>query len=357
MMRRCWILGALALWVGGSGCTTTARRTDGPMPLSSRIWGESPVPAPPQRQVSLPPEREESPTGSTASTGLSKYFPGLRRNPVDPLNVAGASRPARFSFARRSKGTQVYTTDARSGLNPGMAGASMLPVAIQVPSDRASDAAVTPARAEQVATPTDLNTPAPAPDPEKSVAKAEAPPILADTAGNPPGAGAEESHSLPPAEVPEARPAGPAVVNRMPELPAVDPRERPRLSSPAVYGASTNPQGPPITGQKSDDQATKAFPATPESSDLPILTALCRKVRGTAHNHPTAVLASPQSLPAPHPQPTQQVAPSPSPQFLETSHTCVCENCGAKIGKKPCLLKRMGKAIFHCDKVGASAPH
>jgi hypothetical protein len=364
MMRRCWIVGALALWVGGTGCTTTATRTDVPTALGSRYWSEAA--APPQRQVSLPPEREDTSATSTGPVGLAKYFPGLRRGQADSANVAADGRPAWFSFTRRQRPTQVYTTDARSGLNQGMAQATALPVAIQVPSDRASDSAVTPTRAEKTTAASDLNTPAPASDTEKSAAKADMPPLGADVAATTPANGDQATNPLPPAEAPDAAPAGPVVVSRMPGIPSVDPRERPRLSSPAVYGTSSGPQVESAIGQKSDNQAQRAIPSTPglaasdDSSDFPILAAFFRKVRGTTHAHPTAVYASPQSLPSPQAKPSPQVAPrpqvKPSPQVIETTHNCVCENCGAKIGgKKPCILKRMRKAIFQGETVAPSA--
>jgi hypothetical protein len=365
MMRRCWIVGALALWVGGTGCTTTATRTDGPTSLGSRYWSETP--APPQRQVSLPPEREETPATSTAPVGLAKYFPGLRRNPAEPTNVATEARPAWFSFTRRQKPTQVYTTDARAGLSKNMTQVTALPVAIQVPSDRASDTAVTPARVEKTTATSDLNAPAPASDAEKSAAKADMPPLgTVVAATTPPGTGDKGNNSLPPAEGPDTAPAGPVAANRMPDLPPVDPRERPRLASPAVYGTSSGPLVQSPNGQKSDDQALKAIPSTAwsstsdDSTDLPILTAFFRKVRGTTHTHSTTVLASPQSLPSPQAKPSPQVAPrppvKPSPQVIETTHNCVCENCGAKIGgKKPCILKRMRKAIFQGETAAPSA--
>ena len=88
--------------------------------------------------------------------------------------------------------------------------------------------------------------------------------------------------------------------------------------------------------------------------DFPILTGFFHKVRGTAHNHPTTVLASPQSPPPPVVAPGAQSRPSL--QYIETTHNCVCENCGAKIGgKKPCILKRMRKAIFQGEPVTPSA--
>jgi hypothetical protein len=358
MLRRCWIVGALALWVGGSGCTTTARRTDGPTALSSRIWGEAPAPAPPQRQVALPPEREETPTASTSSTGLAKYFPGLRRNPVEAPSTAEPGRPAWFSSIRRPKPTQVYMTDARSGLTQGMAQASALPVAIQIPSDRASDSAVTPAKAEQLTTSSDLLAPIPASDPEKTASKADMPPPLADSAGTPPGPGDQETNPLPPAAGPGTEPTAPPVVNQMRDLPPVDPRERPRLSSMAAPTAPSGPKTQSPDGQKSDDQAMKAFPATagsatsPDSPDPTTLTGFLRKLgsagRATPHLHSTTVLASPQSLPSPQVKPSAQV--------VENSHTCVCENCGAKFGKKkPCILKRMRKAIFQGETTAATA--
>jgi hypothetical protein len=309
--------------------------------------------------------------------GLSKYFPGLRRDPAETPNVTSASRPAWSWFARRPTPTQVYMTDARSGLNQGMAEASALPVSLQVPSSRASDSAVTPANGERLTQSSDPIAPTTSSDPEKSAARPDGPPLLTDFVENPPRQGNLESNPLPPADRAEPDPTT-AAVNRMPEIPPVDPRERPRLSSTAGPAASTVPGDRSTAGQKSDNQAMKAVPATPGSAVLsdapePTLTAFFRKmgstVRGTPHYHPTTVLASPQSLPSPQvvlkqkPRPSPQVAPSPqvkpSAQVIETCHDCVCENCGAKICKKPCFLKRWRKAIFQggTTTIAASPQH
>jgi hypothetical protein len=367
MLRRCWIVGALALWVGGSGCTTTARRTDGPTAFSSRIWGEAPAPAPPQRQVTLPPEREETPVASAAPTGLSKYFPGLRRNPVETPSPAAASRPTWFSFNRRPKPTEVYMTDARSGLTQGMTQASALPVAIQIPSDRAADSSVTPARAETVTASSDLVAPtSPSAPVANSASKGDVPPPLTGSAATPPGPGPGDQAANPqlPADDLGAGLAANPAVNRMPELPPVDPRERPRLSSMTEITAPAGLMAQSPQAQKSDNQATKAVPAASDSAtsaESPEPTTLAgffhklgSKGRATPHLQPTTVLASPQSVPSPQSAPKPKV--QPSPQVTETSHACVCENCGAKIGKKkPCILKRMRKAIFQGETATVTA--
>src|SRR6185312_7599434 len=150
MFGRCGIFLVLALWVVGSGCAGTARRPDG-----SSIWGPSAAwsdpPAPPQTQVAIPATGRQvvAVEPDAKPEGLAKYFPGLHRTPTEAPKLAARYRPSWFGL-RPPKVSQVYTTDARVGLNRPMDEPTTLPVALQVPTERGvADRAVTPTKPEQ----------------------------------------------------------------------------------------------------------------------------------------------------------------------------------------------------------------
>ena len=370
MFGRCWMVVALGLVVGATGCTGPAKRLAGPLPTGPSSWAEDPAPV--QRPVSLPPEPVASTGEGGAPTGLSRYFPGLRRASAEsPRMAASPSRASWFSLGRRPKAPQVYTTDARPGLSPGLAESAVLPVALQVPTDRPTDPAVSPARAEQAVPAGDPLATSDSAPPEKPTAvptPTQGEPLLTDFLGSP---------ATPTPAEKVASPDGPRseVAARMPELPAIDPRERPRMAAPpAPTPARDNSIGAPWP--KADDQARKAVPAASgsttgaEEAEPTILAAFLHRIvspkRSTPHVHSTGALASPQSMPSPQSsprpvaKPSPQMAPSPqakaSSQAGPSTHDCVCENCGAKIGKKPCLLKRLKKKMFAGETEAVAAP-
>ena len=281
MLRRCCFLGMLALWVGATGCTGPATRAGNLMSARSAALADSP--GPPQRMVSLPPERIDSSLVAASSTGLAKYFPGIRKGSVEAPRLAGSARPSRL-FSRRSRSSQIYTTDARPGLGqaPGSvlgAEASALPVAIQMPTDPTSDAAVQPTRGEATSDRT----------PTAGSGLSDGPPLFPGTASAP----ADEVNPLPPAaeshadevvapraalgdDDQEFNPLPPAAepgrddtfARRKPEVPEFDPRERPRLTSGTT--TAIDPQDPkPEPSPKLDEPAPEPSPTPDEPAAKP----------------------------------------------------------------------------------------
>ncbi|WP_435010395.1 hypothetical protein P12x_001659 [Tundrisphaera lichenicola] len=346
------------------------------MPSHAKAWAEAS--APPQQQVSLPPEGSETSVASTSPLGLSKFFPGLRRNSTVVPKVEPSSRTSWFAFNRRPKPTQFYMTDARTSLGQGSsvaAGATMLPVAIQVPSEKASDAAVTPARVEQDVPASDLAPPAPFVEMDKMANPAPVAPAgqqLASSELDRPSSTGENAPIPPSAELP-APESGVIVVNRMPTVPEVDPIDESRPSISKPIGSPVEVKLTKDDVRKSDDQARQAIPpivdpaSALEETEPTILAAFLHKIgvkhHTSPHVHTPMALASPQSAPSPQAKPVIQVVAkhkhkpiakakvTPTSQVQPTAqapaHTCVCDNCGAKIGKRPCILKRMKSKLFH----------
>ncbi len=342
MMRRCYFVGLLAIWVGASGCAGTARRPDGSSIFAARTAIEAPAPL--QRQVAVPPERTELVAQTaTSPVGLSKYFPSLRRNQTESPKIASSSRFTWFGL--RSKGTtqQIYTTDARASLNRVGPEPTALPVSLQVPTDNA----VTPTSAEAVTS----GSPRSATETPKSVGSdtlAGAPSRALDFGGIPSKPGEDEVNPLPPAAEPAAPPT--ASVNRMPELPAIDPRERPRLGDPAPNLASTapNPNQEPALAQTSDDHAVKAITGPADPTSMTASPEATVPASYSTHHHSAkaqkTVLASPQGLPSPPPpKPTPQA--KPSPQGLATSQSCEETTCKYHKWKKPCFCRLVRKIL------------
>ncbi len=345
MMRRCWIVGTLALWAAASGCTGTAMRNGTSMASRQRAWADAP--APPQRQVMLPSGSDDAKVAAGSPAGLSKYFPGLSRSGADaPGVVATKTRPSRFGFARRAKPNQIYTTDARAGLDGGMVEASALPVAIQLPTENLSDRAVTPTHAE-------------APLAQSEPPKPEGP---ADAQSSSPELGVADA---------ETSPTVPVVANRMPGVPAANPVGVASSASSVTPSKAIEPEKEPTGSPQPDAETAKAAPApapaaapvcpapTPDRSEPTILTSFFRRKasasRPVPHVHATTALTSPQSgLPqagttpqakrSPPVQSASQVQPTPQVKpSSQAAGSCVAETSGAQGCQHCCLRSMVGK--------------
>ncbi len=303
--------------------------------------------APPQRQVVVPPERVDVVAQSTAPApiGLSKYFPTLRRNQTEAPKVASTGRFTWFGLRPKAGGTQVYTTDARVALNRPSPEPTALPVALQVPSDPA----VTPTGGEAELPPESPSKPTASPTasttPVGADPLAEAPAQVPDFGGTPSKPGEDEVNPLPPAAEP-ASPvvAAPPVVNRMPALPAIDPRERPQLASPQPVQPSPafDAAPEPNFGKTGDQQAVKAVPQ-PADPNKPA-EAPVPAMYSTHHHSAKAqktVFASPQVAPTPQAQPSPQA--KPTPQGLASPQSCEETTCQYHKWKKPCFCKLFRK--------------
>ncbi len=341
-------IGVFALCVGATGCASSAHReTNGLMSsrAMSRINGRT---APKQIQVSLPPEQPDlfaAVAPKTDQRRLSQYFPGLGRpagnkaevvkagqgaamtKSVDPTEskvAASTHRPAWFGF-RKPRGVQTYLTDARSASSRSLVEPSFLPVALQLPQNRVADSAVTP---------TNVELPASQPDVPNTDAASSSPtePQLAD---KPVEARNAE------ATTPKENTAEPA-----PEVPTVDPRERPRL--PATVADST--------GTARDDQpepkATES--AQPSESELaerpPRTDSRAVKATPTAADPENSLGLPPATLPASYTSrqsiavrgTTQSPQPPPvlaSPQVEASPQSSVVPTRATKTWRRPCLRR------------------
>ncbi len=360
-VKRYGIVALLAFWVGGTGCAGPARRD---MFSKSRPDAFAEAPAPPQVTIASPTVRPDGRVVATAAgsrsdaQGLSKYFPSFRRAPTEPVKVASTSRPTWFGL-RKPKISQVYTTDARVDLNRKPFEPSMLPVALQVPTDHS----VTPTSAEGSTPVVD-----PAPAPPSSVK----PRPVAET---PPSPAEAEAPKAPAVEVAELAPASPVAGaptpggQGMPDVPPVDPRERPRMG-PA---GGVNPDAPPATApnpveakadrepaearketvanRKGDEKAVQAAPPAATAANslgLPEVTlpaAYFRHetmaVRGSSHG---PVLASPQIQPTSQAKPTPQARPTS--QAKPTPRAQASPQSGIKATKQRPCLRRMVRKKF-----------
>jgi hypothetical protein len=310
------------------------------------------APAPPQHQVAVPPERTDvfaQSTTTSSPVGLSKYFPGLRRNPADSPRFAATSR---FSwFGLRPKGnTQVYETDARVALNRPTPEPTALPVALQVPTDRA----VRPTSAETILPASPMQpsaSPANPSQPGGSDPLAVGPAQVPDFGGTPSKPGEDEVNPLPPA----AEPGTPAAVAyRMPELPAIDPRERPQLANPqpSEPNPAPNPAPEPVFGQTADNKAVKAItrptdPFQASGSSEAMLPASYSTHHHSEKAQKTTVYASPQGAPSPTPTPPAKPAPQAKPTSpgLASPQSCEETTCQYHKWKKPCFC-RLFRKIF-----------
>ena len=334
MKRRCGLLFLLALWAGTSGCATSARRSDGTPIFGSSAWNQAP--APPQAVMASSGSGPGVATGTASkSEGLARYFPGLKRVATEPPKVAARHRPTWFGLRpNKGAGTQTYMTDARAGLNQGVPEPTALPVALQVPTDRA----VTPANAEAVQPDpparSSANDAGSSPPPGRDSPSSDIP----DFGGKPSAPGEDEVNPLPPA----AEPGPPAAaVERTPQLPMVDPRDRPSVDP-------TNPTAGPPSDEKAVQAANQpADPLEPTSGSAQPTTQVAKPIEIQAP--PKPVLASPQSAP---PKPSSQVTPTsqvkPSPQS-ETTHAW----------KRPCLRRLIRKVckLGEYANPPTAAPH
>ncbi len=257
-MRRCWIVGVLALWAPGLGCSSLTKRGDGFPGYRPGVMPAASAPA--QSQVLLPPERT---VGATASTGpdrdgqgLSRYFPNLKKPTPGPVAVATTGRPSRFGL-RKGRTGQVYTTDARVQLGRGGEVPIPLPVALQVPT---ADRAVTPTSGD-VAAPT---PPLPPIDPTADEF---------DPASLPAPAASTSTSDPSPAPAPAADPApkttGPLLDVEGPRVAAPEPAQ-------AVAAPSPNPTEATRTVADEPAQPAQAEPALspPETRERPRLETM-----------------------------------------------------------------------------------
>ena len=246
-------------------------------------------------------------------------------------------------FGLRPKPAQVYTTDARAGVNRyNGSEPSTLPVALQVPTDTA----VTPTNAETIRT----DVPATAPVP--------------DFGGKPSKPGEDEVNPLPPA----AEPGTPAAIaNRMPEVPAVDPLAAPKVETPEPSAANPAVKAAAVVAPTADDKTVQVNSSSSDASrpaGLPEATMpasygvaqVDTKTITTGHHHKatSAVMATPQSDPKPPVTPTSQAKPS------EQSETCTEKNCCEGQGwKRPCL-RRLVRRVCKMGEFASpptAAPH
>ncbi len=349
MRSRIRMVFLIALLAGTTGCAGTARRDDGSSIFGPRAWNAPP--SPPQRAVTLTAGQPDAVIDpAPRRIGISKYFPDLlKKAPKTPQTTVVATKPRLTWFGLRSPKpavtpTTTYMTDTREHLNRSDNVPTALPVALQVPTDRPaseSDRMVKAAGAENVA---DQAPSRPIDD------QANAAPSVPDFGGKPARPGEDEVNPLPPA----AEPGTPeAIVNRMPQIPAVDP-----LSNPPAEPKAPEPASSAVVAA-SDDQAIKA--STPPDDTKPPVEgpkpveapkpATSQIVETSKIASPTPpVYASPQSSP---PKPTVVVKHAPhvkaSPQGAAFSETW----------KRPCLRRLVRKVC----KIGefadppTAAPH
>ena len=258
-MRRPQYWGILLVALGTTGCATSAHRTTSDRLTSQPgLWAKPGGPQ--QTQVSLPPEQPDLFSANTATSEhkmLSRYFPGLVRQPMAAKSSAKATttpaapeatftpavaattpqadgRPSLFGF-RRSTAPKSYTTDARSLAARSNVEPAILPVALHLPGGQQADGAVTPTSVD-LPEAKDAPTPEPAPhdpvpaNPDASSATTEplstSEPLLAIDP-----VGAKAKSATPPAPDVAPEPAATPAADAAPDTPAVDPRERPRLSA------------------------------------------------------------------------------------------------------------------------------
>jgi hypothetical protein len=284
--------------------------------VGNQAWSQAP--APPQRTVastvptSTPasnPSQSPSPfepnDPASKPAGLAKYFPGLQRTAAEPPKVVARYRPTWFGL--RPNPTTVkpalpttYMTDARAGLNQPGSELSTLPVALEVPSPKPStDRAVTPATVEQPITGSSVNPSAPSPGMK------------------PMKPGDDEVNPLPPAIEPGNQPN--AVVNPMPEIPAVDPITVPKPAdsqSPKSDAAVTAP-APAVT----PPAPTAAAPSPAVNAPSPIMNvpAPVMNVPAPIMNVPVPAVTAPApavTAPAPNDDKAKQAIPASSTSSL-----------------------------------------
>ncbi len=314
-MMRLGLVGLMAIVIG-SGCAGTARRNDGALVFKPHAW--SAAPAPTQVEVaSLPADRaDRAAFGTVEPQGLSKYFPGLRKGTPEPAQVASKDRPSWFGPRKTKAPAQTFTTDTRAGLDRRLSSAepSLLPVALRVPTDPS----VTTTAAEDL-----KSTPAVNPEP---VAAEASKPSKDDLDPMPPGARSD-------AEKP---------IDRMPEMPAIDPRKELVPATETAPAASEKREEAPADDLKkqADEKARQAVPATADPTrplglpDPMMPASYVRRETMSApehvhHSHadapsPGPVLASPQVQPSSRVAPSPQAGPKPVAAVPKWKQNCLC---------------------------------
>ena len=302
--------------LAATGCATGSHRESTRSHVAYPALGAKTI-APPQTQVSLPAEPIDlfAPAATTTSQRrLAQFFPGLGRGtvahspasaptptptpgpvasrtltpaPVEVATVAEGSRPGFFGF-RKSRAQHIYTTDARPIVARSAAAPAFLPVALQIPQPRQADRSVTPtsadvphaAEAPESAIPAERDpissnpdasdaaaTPLGITEPGLAVEPMVAPQSSA-RAGDPgPAIEAEPEAATPSPTINigpdrEPEPAPKAEAEATQDLPQVDPRERPRLGTPA------SPPGPTQAEEFRNPEAT-TNPDSSEEADQP----------------------------------------------------------------------------------------
>ena len=380
------LVGLLIVALGASGCATSAHRvTSGPH--GSRL-ARTRVIAPRQTQETLSADEadlfEANPASRTETSAMNRYFPGLARSTPSPTPVvetgviktnlpskaetttstlleAKSWRPNWFGLRKSKTSPRTYLTDARSATSPSAALPTMLPVALQIPSPRTADRAVTTTSGAEL---------------ESGVDAVEAKPKTREPVPSNPDASDAEALPLDKTEpqlaidpidqfVSKRNRANPAVESKLaPTEPVApqpsidsaeefDPRGRPRLA-PTVSAApartaeatpdelpATAPTQPAVTRPESSPTDAKTVRATPSAADpmgslgLPqaMLPASYTKhdsiaIRGTQQTppQPPPVLASPQV------EPSSQSSRVVSAQAVKVWSHPICR-----------LMRRMGK--------------
>ncbi len=374
------LVGLLIVSLGVAGCATSTPR-DGVGGLGTRSTMWSKTTAPRQVQVAMPPDQDD-PFAQAASKpekrSLSRYFPGLSASPSSNLSlakaeqsaasrpatispksnaVAGTTRPSWFGF-RKPRATQTYMTDARSSSLRSTVEPSPLPVALQLPTNRLADKAVTPTSADVS-------------DSEPNKVDAGAKPVPS----NPDSSSAEASPlsttepqlAIPPIDAqdpktkpgPEAQPSGSSdVVHDQPsETPAVDPRERPRMAANSPTTLSV-PDSNPVAenadpAEPVASKPTESNPVEPSTARKEVKVALTGGDPSNSLGLPQATVPTSYirhesvavrgSYQAPQPPPVLA-----SPQVVATPQSQKAAPTGEakKTWRRPCLrrlIRRVGK--------------
>ena len=322
----------LSFVAGLSGCAATSRMDGGPS-LGSQAWNQAP--APPQRTVAntspaAVPVEDDVFHAAQKPAGLAKYFPGLQRPPAESPKVLARYRPTWFGLRPSSTPAAPpaptnYMTDARAGLNQPILDPATLPVALQVPSPKgATDAAVNPAGAEEPIVGPAKATESGSTADSTSAKPASELPVLGSGPMKPVS---EDVNPLPTANEPGSQPV--AVVNQMPDVPAVNPQDSAKpANSETVPSLAQTPAGSTADAPKAPDpladaKAVKAVtnpinPTLPPGLPEPTVPAsyasivVAQQAVGFKKHSIERVYASSQSVP----RPTAQSVPRPTAQSI-----------------------------------------
>ncbi len=324
-MTRPKYLGILLVALTATGCATNAHRTTDSVMTRSGPFSKAVVPK--QTQVAMPPEAPDifQAAQATNQRGLARYFPGLARKggenpPARALSHPGhdssseptvaavvptpPTRSSLFSMLK-PRAPQSYSTDlrptiaARSNVEP-----SILPVALRLPAAQA-DNAVTPTSANVAddSQPTDSKPIDHDPTSAKSAASDTATSPVSTTEpqlaiGPIPPPQESNSPGVDPAPEPAAIPADESKPQASPDVPAVDPRERPRLSadftpSPPIPDSNPEPVGPKVAATVAAAQPTESAPRS-EPTPEPTASSSAPSVADPNHSLglPSATLPS-----------------------------------------------------------------